>query len=77
MKPDGECEVHLSDIGEIAKSELFETQLARPNIAIDTFVIMPNHAHLLLEIHDEGSGKERKTLQSNSLGTIVGWWNQR
>ncbi len=74
-KADGNYEVQLSDIGKIVLSELLETQIARPNIFIDTFVIMPNHVHILLEIHDDtGSLKKRGTLQPNSLGAIIGWW---
>jgi REP element-mobilizing transposase RayT len=70
----GDYDIQLSDIGKIARSELFETQVSRPNIVIDTFVIMPNHVHLLLEISDEGVLKERKTLQPGSLGAVIGWW---
>ena len=74
VKSNGEYDVRLSEVGKIVKSELLETQIARPNINIDTFVIMPNHVHLLLEIHDEGILKKRSTLQPHSLGAIVGWW---
>ncbi|MFA4826921.1 MAG: transposase [Candidatus Shapirobacteria bacterium] len=40
----------LSAKGQIAKEELLKTEVIRPNIKIDSWVIMPNHIHLIVQI---------------------------
>ena len=37
--------VKLSDFGEIVKEEWQRTALLRPDVALDEFIIMPNHFH--------------------------------
>jgi len=45
-------------------------------MAIDTFVIMPNHIHLLIEIHTEPRSSQRPETQlnANSISVIIGQW---
>jgi len=43
----------LSQIGEIVKEEWLRTTLIRPNIELDEFIVMPNHVHGIIVIHDE------------------------
>lgn len=72
--------VHLSILGKIAASEIYETMIIRPGIYIDEMVIMPDHVHVLFEFARDVSMYEtaqravstRMILQSNSLGSIVG-----
>jgi len=68
--------VRLSPTGKIVLSELMETQFLRPYMAIDTFVIMPNHIHLLIEIHTEPRSSQRPETQlnANSISVIIGQW---
>ena len=40
----------LSLAGEIAIQELVKTEHIRPNVNIDTWVIMPNHIHAIISI---------------------------
>ncbi|MDO8626526.1 MAG: transposase [Candidatus Magasanikbacteria bacterium] len=42
--------MELSSVGKIAEEELLKTAIIRPNIDIDTWVIMPNHVHLIIGI---------------------------
>ncbi len=40
----------LSDIGCVVADELQKTPIIRPYVHIDTWIIMPNHVHLLLAV---------------------------
>ncbi len=40
----------LSPVGKIAQSELLKTPEIRDNVAIDDWVIMPNHIHVIFHI---------------------------
>jgi len=42
------AEVRLSRIGEIVKEELRKTVEIRPDVELDSCVIMPNHLHIIL-----------------------------
>ena len=43
----------LSPIGRIAQEELLKTSEVRPNVNIDTWVIMPNHTHFIVGIDNQ------------------------
>ena len=45
-----EGEVDLSAIGRIVDQEWKETEIKRPEVALDEYVIMPDHVHLILWI---------------------------
>ncbi|MDH3944147.1 MAG: transposase [Anaerolineae bacterium] len=47
----------LNDVGEIVKSEWKRTDVLRPNVALDEFVVMPNHLHGILIINDVGADR--------------------
>ncbi|MEO1414170.1 MAG: transposase [Bacteroidota bacterium] len=51
-----DSKMSLSAIGVIVKEELELTEKIRSNIEIDTYVIMPDHVHILIWITD-GKGK--------------------
>ncbi len=59
----GHPQIKLSDVGQIVLSELLETSVQRPNMAIDEYVIMPNHVHVLLEIHEDNGASENPSGQ--------------
>lgn len=44
--------VTLTPIGEIIKEEWTRTPIVRPNIELDSWVIMPNHVHGIIVITD-------------------------
>ncbi len=46
------CKVHLSRIGEIATEFWLRIPQHFPEVAVDPFVIMPNHLHGILSIKD-------------------------
>lgn len=43
--------VGLSDIGCIVAQELQNTEIIRPYVTMDTWIIMPNHIHMIAWIH--------------------------
>ena len=44
-------EMILNEFGELVKNEWQKTGIIRPNINIDTFVVMPNHLHGIIIIN--------------------------
>jgi putative transposase len=40
--------VELNELGRIVTEEIERTETLRPGVVIDTFVVMPNHVHLIV-----------------------------
>jgi putative transposase len=55
-------EMQLNKIGKIVEEEWLRTAIIRPDIQLDSYVIMPNHVHGIIVLN-EGRG----TLQSDIL----------
>ena len=49
--------MHLNDVGRIVDREWINTGIQRPEAALDEYVIMPNHLHLILWILEIGNDK--------------------
>ena len=66
--------VILSKAGQVTEEELIKTGTIRDNVQIDEFIIMPNHIHFILVINKKNKpvATSGKTIQSNSLGSIIG-----
>ncbi len=56
-------------IGKIALAITNQIPKKYPNVKVDTFVVMPNHIHLLLSIENDGTGNPSPT-----VGTVVAWY---
>ena len=54
--------------GMIAEKLIAQISVKYPAVSVDTYVIMPDHIHLLLRI-DCGTGNP-----SPALGTVIGWY---
>ena len=70
-------EMTLSDRGKILHEEWLRTGTVRPDVTLGEFVIMPNHLHGILILHDKETnvGATRRvasTIKPGSLGAIVG-----
>ncbi len=74
--------IRLNDFGEIARAEWLKTAAIRPEIALDEFVIMPNHFHAIISIMDGDNGfvgatrrvaptHRTATLAARSIGAIM------
>lgn len=69
----------LNSFGKIVETEWYRTTELRVNVEIyaDEFIIMPNHFHGIIWIHDVGAtGSVARVnsigIQPNSLGSIIG-----
>ncbi|HET6245229.1 MAG: transposase [Bacteroidetes bacterium] len=57
--------MQLNEIGSYAKRYWEEIAIRNPHIALDAFVVMPNHIHGIILINKKGNQKE-------IMSTIVG-----
>lgn len=55
--PNSLSEIKLSRFGLIVQNCILEIPNRYPDISVDKFVIMPNHIHLLLQIHGPENGR--------------------
>jgi REP element-mobilizing transposase RayT len=62
--------VCLTDVGRIIDEAIGNIPTKYPTACVDTFVIMPNHLHLILEINnDDESGRQ---VAAPTIQTIIG-----
>jgi REP element-mobilizing transposase RayT len=50
-------EMRLNDAAEIVREQWLRTEQMRPNVELDAFVIMPNHVHGIIVIHESCRGE--------------------
>lgn len=60
--------VPLTNLGTIAKRSIEDIPKHYPVISVDHYVIMPNHIHLLMQIHLDSSGR---SLIAPTISTAV------
>jgi putative transposase len=78
--------MQINGYGKIIETEWLKTPHLRPNVSLDTYVIMPNHFHAILIIHDDVGATRRvaPTIRnrptgplSGSVGAIVGQFKSK
>ena len=83
--PDGpqtskEIYVELTEYGKIANKYINQLNDFYENISVDDYVIMPNHIHLLINIHENGPSRTpvptelvcvEKTIQNSTISRFV------
>lgn len=66
----------LNNFAEIVIAEWLKTAIIRNNIELDEYVLMPNHFHGIIinrfQEYLDSNVEIASTLQSNSLGAIIG-----
>jgi len=55
--------MRLNEYGEIVREEWLRTAQMRSTVALDAFVIMPNHLHGIIALHEHTTPDGRGTLQ--------------
>lgn len=50
-------EIPLTKVGKIAEKAINNISVIYDNVTVDYYVIMPNHIHLLLQIHADENGR--------------------
>ena len=58
-------EVRLNGYGEVVKQEWFQSAQIRREIELDAFVIMPNHIHGIVIIHEPVGANGVRPIQTN------------
>jgi putative transposase len=71
-----DSENHYSPAAIIVAEEWVRTDMLRPNVSLDEWVIMPNHLHGIIIIEDvetprRGVCTETSYWKANSLGSII------
>lgn len=61
-------DITLSVQGEVVDKAVRNIPVYYPVISVDRYVIMPNHIHLLLQIHTDGDGN---AMQASSVSIVV------
>ena len=51
--------VPLSDIGKIVDAEIQKIGLIYENVQINKYIIMPNHVHMIIVLHQNESGRPK------------------
>ena len=54
----------LTPIGEVVEQELMALPIRYPFLSLDNYVIMPNHIHALMTIHETERDEGRTTISS-------------
>jgi len=75
--------VRLSPEGECVREEWLRTELIRPGIEVDDFIVMPNHLHGVILLpgsntsHNRTSSLQGRAFRaSGSLGSVVAGFKQ-
>jgi len=61
----------LSDIGKIAAETLSQTEAFYPSVILDSFVVMPNHVHLLIILLSERHNPAIQRLMQQWKGVVT------
>jgi putative transposase len=74
-------EVHLNEWGRTLESEWLQTEILRPHVTLDAYMIMPNHFHGIIFLRNQERATQRVAPtgtrtptgpQSASVGAVVG-----
>lgn len=60
--------VVLSPVGEIVAEEWLKTEKIRPNVSLDEWVIMPDHLHGIIVIHESDSVETPQNVETPRRG---------
>ena len=60
--------VPLTHLGRVTQKCIEEIPSHYPAVSVDHYVIMPNHIHLLLQIHSDGNGR---SMIAPTVSTVV------
>jgi len=61
----------LTDIGEVVENEITALSQTYINVVVDTYVVMPNHVHMILCLDDGGRQNAAPT-----VSRVIGQWKR-
>ncbi|TRS61990.1 transposase, partial [Salmonella enterica] len=62
--------MHFSPAGHMVAGSIFDLGRRYQQVALDAYVVMPNHVHLLLGNRVDPAGKD----ESVSIPELMNWW---
>ena len=66
-------DVPLTELGVVVQQKIHQIPARYPAVTVDRFVIMPNHVHLLLQIHSNADGRPMAApTVSNIINQLTG-----
>jgi REP element-mobilizing transposase RayT len=69
-------QIHLSTLGQMVEEQLANVSARFPNILVDSYVIMPNHLHILLRIEDAFGSAKLSRVVNEFKGRVTVRFNQ-
>ncbi|MBQ3075657.1 MAG: transposase [Clostridia bacterium] len=69
LPQDQNCILHLTEWGKTVRRAIDNISNVYPSVTVDSYVIMPNHVHLILRIEHPEGGRQ---VASPTISTIVG-----
>jgi len=67
------CRPQLSEIGVLVEPEIMRLSHTYENVSVDSYVIMPNHVHMIITIC---GGKRHQNAAPTSVSQIVSQWKR-
>jgi putative transposase len=67
-------EMRMAEYGRIVHDFWAQVSVHFSNVSIDTFVVMPNHVHAIIVIHEPRRGGVTPPLRKLTLGQIVAYY---
>lgn len=65
-------ELRLNESGRLVKEEWIKYADSRPELTLDSFIVMPNHFHALFALHKETNAKIEERVEDEArVGKIV------
>ena len=64
------AEPELTALGEIAQAQILDFPRRYPYVAVDKYVVMPNHVHMILLFQDGAAGASPRPTLMQVIGTF-------
>ena len=61
-------DIALSEKGKTVDEAIKKIEAYYPNLSVDKYVIMPNHIHLIIQIHDRADGR---AMLAPTISTVI------
>lgn len=61
-------DIELSEKGKTVDEAIKKIEANYPNLSVDNYVIMPNHIHLIIQIHDIADGR---AMLAPTISTVI------
>lgn len=67
----GAPQLELLPVGKVVQKYTYSISAHYQNVSVEKYVVMPNHVHMIIALHDGAPGSSRPTLSQ-----IIGVWKR-